>query len=92
LEFGKLCYVGGKSESGFQWFRDDISMEVEDSATKENKGEFDELGSRFSSAALDFEANRRRRHSAYREVLQSYDELRIRSKNLNAAKSKILRY
>ncbi|XP_062174416.1 uncharacterized protein LOC133879722 [Alnus glutinosa] len=74
------------------FLRDDISMEVEDSATKENKGEFDELGSRFSSAALDFEANRRRRHSAYREVLQSYDELRIRSKNLNAATSKILSY
>ncbi|KAE8037848.1 hypothetical protein FH972_010403 [Carpinus fangiana] len=78
------------------FLRDDIRMEVEDSTTKEDNlmilGEFDELGSRFSSAALDFEANRRRRHSAYREVLQSYDELRIRSENLNGAKSKILSY
>lgn len=89
-----LCWW--KSESDFQWFRDDISMEVEDSTTKEDNlmilGEFDELGSRFSSAALDFEANRRRRQSAYREVLQSYDEVRIRSENLNGAKRKILRY
>lgn len=84
-----LCWW--KSESGFQWFRDDISMEAEDSSTKENNLMV-ELGSLFSSSALDFEANRRRRNSAYREVLQSYDDLRVRSENLNGAKSKILRY
>lgn len=84
-----LCWW--KSESGFQWFRDDISMEAEDSSTKENNLMVD-LGGLFSSSALDFEANRRRRNSAYREVLQSYDDLRVRSENLNGAKSKILRY
>lgn len=52
--------------------------------------EFDEVCSDISPASLDFEA--RRRNSCYREVLQSYDELRIRSESLKEAKSKILRY
>jgi len=66
-------------------------MEAEGSSTKENNLMV-ELSGLFSSSALDFEANRRRRNSAYREVLQSYDDLRVRSENLNGAKSKILSY
>lgn len=81
---------------GFQWVRDDMSMKFEHRTMIENDGmgfgEVNEVGDGFSSAALDFEASRRRRHNAYREVLQSYDELQIRSENLKEAKSKILRY
>lgn len=77
--------------------RDNISTKIEDGAIEEEKyvkvfGGSGEVGSCFSPAAWDFEANQRRRVSAYREVLQSYDELRIRSENLKELKSKILRY
>lgn len=77
--------------------RDNISTKIEDGAIEEEKyvkvfGGSGEVGSCFSPAAWDFEANQRRRASAYREVLQSYDELRIRSENLKELKSKILRY
>uniref|UniRef100_A0A2N9HSR0 G domain-containing protein n=1 Tax=Fagus sylvatica TaxID=28930 RepID=A0A2N9HSR0_FAGSY len=77
-------------------FGDNISMKSEHGTMIENNemvfGEFNEVGGGFSSTALDFEAGRRRRHSAYREVLQSYDKLQIRSEHLKEAKSKILRY
>lgn len=77
-------------------FRDDMSMKFEPGTMIENDGmgfgEVNEVGNGFSSAAVDFEASRRRRHNAYREVLQSYDELQIRSENLKEAKSKILSY
>lgn len=51
-------------------------------------GVYDEVGRRISSNCFD----QRRKQSAYRGVLESYDELRRRSENLEAAKSKILRY
>lgn len=53
---------------------------------------FEEVGRRISQSAWEFEANQRKRRSSYREVLQSYDKLRGRSKSLKEAKSKILRY
>ena len=92
------CVFGGSLNvgPGFQWVRDDMSMKFEHGTMIENDGmgfgEVNEVGDGFSSAALDFEASRRRRHNAYREVLQSYDELQIRSENLKEAKGKILRY
>jgi hypothetical protein len=51
-------------------------------------GVYDEVGRRISSNCFD----QRRKQSAYRGVLESYDELRRRSENLEAAKSKILSY
>lgn len=53
---------------------------------------FDKMGHRNSSASLDLGSNQRRKDNVYREILQSYDELRIRSRGLEEAKSKILRY
>ncbi|KAB2602173.1 hypothetical protein D8674_003178 [Pyrus ussuriensis x Pyrus communis] len=52
---------------------------------------FGGLGSQNSSASVDFEADQRR-ESVYRKILQGYDDLRIRSKDLEEAKSKILSY
>lgn len=54
--------------------------------------EFDKEGCRFSSASLDIETNQRRRDNVYREILRSFDELQVRSKGLEEARSKILRY
>ncbi|KAF5446432.1 hypothetical protein F2P56_032060 [Juglans regia] len=76
------------------FLRDNISMKVEDGTDNADSlmvfKEFDEVCSQFSPASLNFEA--RRRNSCYREVLQSYNELRIRSENLKETKSKILSY
>ncbi|GLU07970.1 hypothetical protein SLE2022_249070 [Rubroshorea leprosula] len=56
-------------------------------------GELDQVGSRFSSSfSLDFEADQRRKHRVYKEVLQSYAQLRVRCESLNEAKSKVLSY
>lgn len=52
----------------------------------------DEIESRFSSVALNVEIYRRKMNSVQGEILESYDQLRIRSENLNQAKRKILRY
>ncbi|XP_068323746.1 uncharacterized protein [Pyrus communis] len=52
---------------------------------------FGGLGSQNSSASVDFETDQRR-ESVYRKILQGYDDLRIRSKDLEEAKSKILSY
>ncbi|KAA8543539.1 hypothetical protein F0562_021715 [Nyssa sinensis] len=73
--------------------RDGLSTQVDDGGVNEKVvGDFDDVGSRITSDSLDFEADQRRRSSIYREVLQSYDELRRRSENLEEAKSKILSY
>lgn len=55
-------------------------------------GEFEEIESEYSSAALDVDICRMRRNRVHREIIESYDQLRIRSENLNQAKQKILRY
>lgn len=55
-------------------------------------GELDGVDSRFSSASLDFEVKQKRRESVYREILLSNDGLRIRSRGLEEAKIKVLRY
>lgn len=70
-------------------------MKVEDGIVNGENGlvfvETDEESSRPSST-LEFEVNNRRRQSLYQEILQNYNELRIRCKNLKEAKEKILRY
>jgi hypothetical protein len=53
-------------------------------------GEVSEESSETSSAA-DFVISESKRLSIYQEILQSYDELKIDSKNLKEAKEKILR-
>ncbi|XP_061342392.1 uncharacterized protein LOC133288608 isoform X2 [Gastrolobium bilobum] len=54
-------------------------------------GEIDEESTPPSSR-VDFQVNERKRLSIYQEILQSYDELKINSKNLKEAKEKILSY
>lgn len=55
-------------------------------------GDFDEIESQYSSSALNVEIYRRRMNSVHREILESYDQLRVRSEKLDQAKRKILRY
>ncbi|XP_022771515.1 uncharacterized protein LOC111314428 [Durio zibethinus] len=74
--------------------RDDLRMEVEDGKIKAGNvllEEFDQLGPQFSSS-LEFEAYNNQRLQVYQEVLQSYDQLRVRSMSLNEAKNKVLSY
>ncbi|CAN6554275.1 unnamed protein product [Malus baccata var. baccata] len=70
-------------------------LSVKDAVLDQQNGpvfrNFGGLGSQNSSASLDFEADQRR-ENVYRKILQGYDDLRIRSKNLEEAKSKILSY
>lgn len=49
-------------------------------------------GSRIPSSFLELQANQKKASTAYREVLQSYDQLKDRSKSLEEGKSKILSY
>lgn len=51
-------------------------------------GVYEDVGRCVSSNCFD----ERRKRGAYRDVLENYNELRRRSENLDAAKSKILRY
>ncbi|KAG7014520.1 hypothetical protein SDJN02_24698 [Cucurbita argyrosperma subsp. argyrosperma] len=73
-----------------------LSMQTkDDEADMENgviMGEFDATESQFSSSALNVEIYRRRINNVHREILESSDQLRIRSENLNQAKRKILSY
>ncbi|KAL3604683.1 hypothetical protein D5086_005542 [Populus alba] len=57
-------------------------------------GEFGSVyeGSRIPSSFLELQANQKKASTAYREVLQSYDQLKDRSKSLEEGKSKILSY
>ncbi|KAF3431677.1 hypothetical protein FNV43_RR26409 [Rhamnella rubrinervis] len=75
---------------------DGSSMKFGDAAADGESGlvfqEFDKEGCRFSSASLDIETNQRRRDNVYREILRSFDELQVRSKGLEEARSKILSY
>ncbi|CAN6684823.1 unnamed protein product [Malus baccata var. baccata] len=83
------------SQLSSQLLRNGVSMNMEDDAVDEQTGpgfrEFCGVGTQISSASLDFEADQRM-ENVYRKILQSYDDLRIRSKDLEEAKSKILRY
>ncbi|XP_009348367.2 uncharacterized protein LOC103940015 isoform X1 [Pyrus x bretschneideri] len=83
------------SQLSSQLLRNGVSMNMEDAAVDEQTGpgfqEFCGVGSQISSASLDFEADQRM-ENVYRKILQSYDDLRIRSKDLEEAKSKILSY
>ncbi|XP_021300971.1 uncharacterized protein LOC110429322 isoform X2 [Herrania umbratica] len=71
------------------------SLKVEDGRVSQDNrlisGELDQVGP-FSTSSLEIEANQRRRRNIYSEVLQSYDPLRVHSKILDEAKSKILSY
>ncbi|KAG6575998.1 hypothetical protein SDJN03_26637, partial [Cucurbita argyrosperma subsp. sororia] len=73
-----------------------LSMQTkDDEADMENgviMGEFDATESQFSSSALNVEICWRRINNVHREILESSDQLRIRSENLNQAKRKILSY
>lgn len=67
-------------------------MNVEDGKNESGRlvfEEFDKMGPQSSSP--DFEAYHKRRQK-HKEVLQSYDQLRVRSTSLNEAKYKVLRY
>lgn len=79
---------------GFHLVRDKLRMKIGDGP--EESGfvfqEVDKEGCLFSSTSLDVETNQRRRDNVYRQILQSFDELQVRSKGLEEAKSKILRY
>ncbi|KAJ9176621.1 hypothetical protein P3X46_011912 [Hevea brasiliensis] len=56
-------------------------------------GGFEDMGPRnISTNSLEFEANQRNRCKAYKEVLQSYEQLQNRIESLKEAKSKILSY
>lgn len=53
----------------------------------------EEVGRRnISTNSLELEINQRNRCKAFKEVLQSYDQLQSRTESLKEAKSKILRY
>ncbi|XWS47191.1 hypothetical protein CRYUN_Cryun14cG0131900 [Craigia yunnanensis] len=75
--------------------RDYFRMKVEDGKNEAGRlslEEFDQEDPQFSSSSLELEAYNNRRHNVYKEVLQSYDQLRVRSRSLNEAKSKVLSY
>ncbi|GFZ13334.1 P-loop containing nucleoside triphosphate hydrolases superfamily protein [Actinidia rufa] len=71
--------------------RKDCSNAKEDDDS-EVFGGYGDVGRRIYSNSFDFEADQRRRRGVYREVLESYNELRCRSENLEEAASKILSY
>ncbi|XP_038899527.1 uncharacterized protein LOC120086808 isoform X2 [Benincasa hispida] len=73
-----------------------LSMQTEDDQMDVENGciigEFDEIESEYSSAALNVDICRRRINRVHREIIESYDQLRNRSENFNQAKQKILSY
>lgn len=70
-------------------------MQDEDNSVNEDNGFYfvkvEVCESTESSSAFDFEVSERQRLSIYQEILQSYDESKIDSKNLKEAKEKIFR-
>lgn len=74
--------------------RVDLGEKVEDVTSNEKYESgadgLEEGGRRVSPSDLDFDAKRKKRINAYREVLQSYDQMQIRSASLEEAKAKIL--
>lgn len=79
----------------FLLVRDGLSEKIGSGTMKKDDvyglGDFEEEDGVFSSA-LESEVYLRRRSSAYREVLGSYDDSRVHIESLGHAKSKILRY
>ncbi|GMJ08995.1 hypothetical protein HRI_004568700 [Hibiscus trionum] len=74
--------------------RDYSRMKLEDGKYEAGRlflEEFDKRGSPFSSS-LDFEVYNNRRQKVYKEVLQSYEQLRVPIMILNEAKDKVLSY
>lgn len=68
-------------------------MKVENCAVEEgDELLFQQFENKVSHRNSDYETNNQmRRDQVYREILRSFDELRIRSQGLEEAKSKILR-
>ncbi|EOX93819.1 hypothetical protein QUC31_004308 [Theobroma cacao] len=75
--------------------RDDLGMKVDHGKKEVDRllcEEFGQLAPQFSSYSLEFEADDKRRHNVYKEVLHSYCQLQVRSMSLNEVKSKVLSY
>ncbi|KAK1356019.1 Phosphate import ATP-binding protein like [Heracleum sosnowskyi] len=68
---------------------DDLSVSVENDFMPER---LDVVDSQVSRDSLYLAANRKRACSVYNQVLRSYDELQCRTKSLEEAKLRILRY
>ncbi|MED6126511.1 hypothetical protein PIB30_079248 [Stylosanthes scabra] len=68
----------------------DNRVNVENGSDAGETGEVEE--SIQGSSRFDFQVNERKRLNAYQEILQSYDQLNIDSKNLKDAKETILSY
>lgn len=75
----------------FFGYRIHSSMKADDSNVNEENelafGGSDDVAYQLSSASLDFAAQQRRKHNAYREVLKSYEDLRV--EGLEEAKNKL---
>ncbi|KAL6547906.1 hypothetical protein OROHE_009611 [Orobanche hederae] len=67
-----------------------LSLQNKDNRVNEKNGEVSEESTETSSAAAHFVVSERKRLTIYQEILQSYDELKINSKNLKEAKEKDL--
>ncbi|KAL8092805.1 uncharacterized protein LOC141693081 isoform X3 [Apium graveolens] len=76
--------------------REDSSLKGGDGSASVENGlqlkRLDAVGSQVSSDSLYSTTNRKQARSAYSEVLKSYDELQCRTKSLEEAKQRILRY
>ncbi|WOG95065.1 hypothetical protein DCAR_0314367 [Daucus carota subsp. sativus] len=78
--------------------RDNLSLKGDDGSVRAEKGlmlkKFNDVGIQVSRDSLYFTAKQKQAHHAYiySEVLWSYDELQCRTKSLEAAKLRILRY
>lgn len=84
----------GFSQLSSPLLRDGLSMKVENCAVDEgDELLFQQFENKVSHRNSDYETNNQmRRDQVYREILRSFDELRIRSQGLEEAKSKILSY
>lgn len=69
-------------------------QDKDNSVNEKNELDFGEVSeeSVATSSAADSVIGERKRLGIYQEILQSYDALKIDSKNLKEAKEKILRY
>ena len=81
-----------------EYRRDNLSLKGDDGSVRAEKGlmlkKFNDVGIQVSRDSLYFTAKQKQAHHAYiySEVLWSYDELQCRTKSLEAAKLRILRY
>ncbi|KAE9617985.1 hypothetical protein Lalb_Chr03g0041351 [Lupinus albus] len=77
-----------------EYFRNNLSLQDEDNRVNEENGLVSGQSSkenRPTSSRIDFEVIQRNRLCVYQQILQSYEELKIHSKNLREEKEKILR-